>query len=71
MCWFFIVHVDSAYNTILGRPTLIALQAVTSIPNFKIKFLMPNGVGEVAGDLDLARRCYKNALITSGISVKK
>lgn len=48
MCRFFMVHVDSSYNAILGRPTLTTLQAVTSIPHFKIKFPMPNRVSEVA-----------------------
>lgn len=71
MCKFYVVHVNSAYNAILGRPTLTTLQAVTSIPHFKIKFSTPHGVGEVAGDLDLARRCYRNALINSGVGVSK
>lgn len=39
---FFIVHVNSAYNAILGQTTLAALHAVTSIPNFKLKFVIPN-----------------------------
>lgn len=71
MCRFFVVHVDSSYNEILGRPTLTALQAVTSIPHFKIKFPTSNRVDEVAGDLDLARMCYRNALISSGVGVSK
>lgn len=54
MIKFFVVQVDSAYNAILGRPTLAALQAVTSIPHFKIKFPTPNGIEEVKGDLDIA-----------------
>lgn len=47
---FFVVQVDSTYNVILGRTTLAALQAVTSIPHFKMKFPTPNGVEEVKGD---------------------
>lgn len=50
---FFVVHVDSAYNAILGWPTLTALHAVTSIPHFKVKFPILNGVGKVKGDLDI------------------
>lgn len=68
---FFVVQVDSAYNTILGRTTLAVLQTVTFIPYFKIKFPMPNRVGEVKGDLDIARRCYHNTLISSGVRVSK
>jgi len=70
-CKFYVVHVDSAYNAILGRPTLMALQAVTFIPHFKIKFPTAHGVREVAGDLDLARRCYRNAVISSRVGVSK
>lgn len=62
---------DSAYNAILGWTTLTALQAVTSIPYFKIKFLTPNRVGEVKGDLGIARRCYHNTLISLGVRVSK
>lgn len=46
---FFVVQVDSAYITILGQTTLVTLQAVTSMPHFKIKFPMLNGIGEVKG----------------------
>lgn len=53
MVKFFVVYVDSAYNAILGRPTLMALQAVTYIPHFKLKFPTPNRVEEVNGNLDI------------------
>lgn len=43
----FVVHVDSAYNVILGRTTLAVFQAITYIPHFKIKVPKQNGVGEV------------------------
>lgn len=68
---FFVVQVDSAYNVILGRTTLATFHAVTSIPHFKIKFPTSNRVGEVKGDLDIARRCYCNTLISSGVGVSK
>lgn len=71
MVKFFVVKVDSAYNGILGRPTLASLQAITSIPHFKLKFLTPNGVGEVKGDLDIAKRCYRNTLVSSAVGVSK
>lgn len=44
---------------------------MTSISHFKIKFYTPNGVGEVKGDLDIARRCYYNTLISLGGGVSK
>ncbi|KAL0433275.1 UNVERIFIED_CONTAM: hypothetical protein Slati_2661800 [Sesamum latifolium] len=39
--------VPSAYNVILGRPTLNMFQAVISMYHMKIKFPTPGGVGEV------------------------
>lgn len=68
---FFVVQVDSAYNVILGRTTLATLHAVTSVSHFKIKFLIPHGVGEVKGDLDIALRCYQHTLTSSGVGVRK
>ncbi|KAL0416411.1 UNVERIFIED_CONTAM: hypothetical protein Slati_3473000 [Sesamum latifolium] len=47
---FLVVDVPSAYNVILGRPTLNMFQAVISMYHIKIKFPTPGGVGEVKGD---------------------
>ncbi|KAL0345585.1 UNVERIFIED_CONTAM: hypothetical protein Sradi_4389800 [Sesamum radiatum] len=44
---FLVVDVPSAYNVILGRPTLNMFQAVISMYHMKIKFPTPGGVGEV------------------------
>ncbi|KAL0440400.1 UNVERIFIED_CONTAM: hypothetical protein Slati_2523000 [Sesamum latifolium] len=55
---FLVVDVPSAYNVILGRPTLNTFQAVISIYHMKIKFPTPGGVGEVQGDPLQSRRCY-------------
>ncbi|KAL0394375.1 UNVERIFIED_CONTAM: hypothetical protein Slati_4403700 [Sesamum latifolium] len=41
---FLVVDVPSAYNVILGRPTLNTFQAVISTYHMKIKFLTPGGV---------------------------
>lgn len=65
---FFVVQVDSAYNTILGWTTLAVLMF---IPHFKIKFSTPKGVDEVKGDPNIARQCYCNTLISSGVGVSK
>ncbi|KAL0401994.1 UNVERIFIED_CONTAM: hypothetical protein Slati_4229300 [Sesamum latifolium] len=62
MLKFLIVDVPSAYNVILGRPTLTAFQAVISIYHMKIKFPTPGGVGEVQGDPLQSRKCYIEAV---------
>ncbi|KAL0449274.1 UNVERIFIED_CONTAM: hypothetical protein Slati_1483800 [Sesamum latifolium] len=46
---FLIVDIPSAYNIILGRPTLNAFQAVIPMCHMKIKFSTPGGVGEMQG----------------------
>ncbi|KAL0458687.1 UNVERIFIED_CONTAM: hypothetical protein Slati_0495900 [Sesamum latifolium] len=61
MLKFLVVDVPSAYNVILGRPTLTAFQAVISIYHMKIKFPTPGGVGEVQGDHLQSRKCYVEA----------
>ncbi|KAL0420909.1 UNVERIFIED_CONTAM: hypothetical protein Slati_3113800 [Sesamum latifolium] len=43
MLKFLVVDVPSAYNIILGRPTLNAFQAVISTYHMKIKFPTPSG----------------------------
>ncbi|KAL0402492.1 UNVERIFIED_CONTAM: Pro-Pol polyprotein [Sesamum latifolium] len=62
MLKFLVVDVPSAYNIILGRPTLNAFQAVVSTYNMKIKFPTPGGVGEVQGDPLQSRKCYVEAV---------
>ncbi|KAL0453269.1 UNVERIFIED_CONTAM: hypothetical protein Slati_1305000 [Sesamum latifolium] len=47
---FLVVDVPSAYNVILGRPTLNTFQAVVSTYHIKIKFPTLGGVGEVQED---------------------
>ncbi|KAL0386592.1 UNVERIFIED_CONTAM: hypothetical protein Slati_4545100 [Sesamum latifolium] len=55
---FLVVDVPSAYNVILGRPTLNTFQAVISTYHMKIKFSTPDGVGEVQDDHLQSRKCY-------------
>ena len=47
---FLVVDCLSAYNAILGRPTLNLWKAVTSTYHLMIKFPTKYGVGEVQGD---------------------
>ncbi|KAL0416116.1 UNVERIFIED_CONTAM: hypothetical protein Slati_3443500 [Sesamum latifolium] len=60
---FLVVDVPSAYNVILGRPTLNTFQAVISTYHMKIKFPTPGGIGEVQGDPLQSRRCYVDAVV--------
>ncbi|KAL0444789.1 UNVERIFIED_CONTAM: hypothetical protein Slati_2201600 [Sesamum latifolium] len=62
MLKFLVIDVPSAYNVILGRPTLNAFQAVISTYHMKIKFPTPSGVGEVQGDPLQSRKCYVEAV---------
>ncbi|KAL0447246.1 UNVERIFIED_CONTAM: hypothetical protein Slati_1852500 [Sesamum latifolium] len=59
---FLVVDIPSAYNMILGRPTLNTFQAVISTYHMKIKFSTPGGIGEVQGDPLQSRRCYVDAV---------
>ena len=45
----------SAFNTVLGRPSLRELRAITSIYHLLMKFFMPHRVGEFKGDLQEVR----------------
>ncbi|KAL0351222.1 UNVERIFIED_CONTAM: hypothetical protein Sradi_4271400 [Sesamum radiatum] len=54
--------VPSAYNIILGRPSLNLFRAIASTFHMKLKFPTSVGVGEVVGDELMARVCYVNTL---------
>ena len=47
---FLIVDVPSAYNMLLGRPSLNAIKAIPSVYHMIIKFPTIHGVGMVRGD---------------------
>ena len=55
---FLIVDVPSAYNMLLGRPSLNAIKVVPSAYHFIIKFPTVHGVGTVRGYQRVARECY-------------
>ena len=55
---FLIVDAPSAYNMLLGRPSLNAIKAIPSAYHMIIKFPTVNGVGTVRGDQRVARECY-------------
>ena len=55
---FLVVDCPSAYNGILGRPTLNSWKAATSTYHLMIKFTTEYGIGELRGDQVDARECY-------------
>ncbi|XP_077242631.1 uncharacterized protein LOC143883162 [Tasmannia lanceolata] len=59
---FLVVWTTSVYNAILGRPGQNLICAVASAYHQKMKFITPNGVGEVRGDQLQSRECYAMAL---------
>ena len=59
---FLVVDCSSAYNGILGQPTLNSWKAVTSTYHLMIKFPTEYGIGELRGDQVAARECY-NAML--------
>ncbi|XP_077217565.1 uncharacterized protein LOC143851939 [Tasmannia lanceolata] len=59
---FLVVKATSVYNAILGRPGQNLIRGVASAYHQKMKFITPNGVGEVRGDQPQSRECYAMAL---------
>ena len=55
---FLIVDAPSAYNVLLGRPSLNAIKATPSAYHMVLKFPTTNGVGMVRGDQRVAKECY-------------
>ena len=55
---FLVVNCSSAYNAILGRPTLNSWKAVTSTNHLMIMFPTDYGVGELRGNQVATRECY-------------
>ena len=55
---FLIIDASSAYNMMLGRPSLNAIKAIPSAYHMMIKFPTESGVGMIRGDQRVARECY-------------
>ena len=55
---FLIVDASSAYNMLLGRPSLNVIKAMPSGYHMMIKFPTVHGVRMVRGDQRVARECY-------------
>ena len=50
MADFLVIDQLSAFNAVLGRPSLRELRAITYMHHLLMKFPTPQGVGEVKGD---------------------
>ena len=55
---FLIVEAPSAYNMLLGRPSLNAIRAIPYAYHMVVKFLTEYGVGKARGDQWIAKECY-------------
>ena len=55
---FLVVDQPSAYNIIVGRPTLNRLKAITSTYHLMMKFPTEKGIAIMLGDQSMARMCY-------------
>ncbi|GAV67909.1 hypothetical protein CFOL_v3_11412 [Cephalotus follicularis] len=63
---FLVVDTPSPYNAIVGRPGLNLVEAIVSTRHLLMKFPTRFGVGEVRGDQQAARQCYKTAISDKG-----
>ena len=64
---YLVVDAPSAYNILLGRPTLNRLGAVPSTKHMKVKFPSLEGtVITIVSDQGEAKKCYENSLKTKG-----
>ncbi|GAV75314.1 hypothetical protein CFOL_v3_18793 [Cephalotus follicularis] len=63
---FLVVDTPSPYNAIIGRPGLNLLEVIVSTRHLLMKFPTRFGIGEVRGDQQVARQCYKTAIMDKG-----
>ena len=64
---FLVVDCPSAYNVIIGRPTLNRLRVVTSTYHLLVRFPTENEIGEIKGDQAMARECYLTTVNTEQV----
>ena len=70
MVTFIVVTSFSLYTTILGRPWIHAMGAVSSTLHMKVKFRTEQGTAVVKGNQQVARQCLV-AVVDQGIEQKK
>jgi len=62
---YLIVNTPSAYNILLGRPTLNKLEAMASTRHMKMKLPCLEGrVITIKSDQKVTKKCYENSLKT-------
>ena len=59
---FLVADALSAYNMLLGRPSLNAIKTIPSAYHMMIKFPTTSGVGMVRGDQCVAKECYSASM---------
>ncbi|XP_020209660.1 uncharacterized protein LOC109794625, partial [Cajanus cajan] len=60
---YIVVHANTSYNILLGRPSINALGAIVSTPHLSMKFSSRDGqVITVHADQKTARECYLSSL---------
>ena len=59
---FLVVDAPSAYNMLLGKPSLDAIKAIPSAYHMMIKFPTVSRIGMVRGDQRVARECYSASM---------
>ncbi|KAL5763039.1 hypothetical protein ACOSP7_019303 [Xanthoceras sorbifolium] len=62
MADFLIIDCPTAYNTVIGRPTLNDLEVITSTKHLTLKFPTPTSVGHVRGEQKVAKLCYEKTV---------
>ena len=60
---YIVVNASSAYNLLLGRPSLNRLGAVASMTHMKLNFpSLEGGVITIRSDQNMAQKCYESSL---------
>ncbi|GAV60876.1 hypothetical protein CFOL_v3_04404 [Cephalotus follicularis] len=63
---FLVVDTPSPYNVIIGPPGLNLMEAIVSTRHLLMKFSTKFGEGEVRGDQQVTRQCYKTVIMDKG-----
>jgi len=71
MVTFIVVRSFSPYTTILGRPWIHTMKAVSSTLHVKVKFPTEHGVAVVRGNQQVARQCLVVAVRWKGKQVEQ
>ena len=58
----FLIDAPSAYNMLLGRPSLNTIRVIPSAYYMVIKFPTANGVGMIRGNQRVVRECYSASM---------